>query len=155
MEKILLQNSYRNSGSYPFYSLSVSSELFVDGTHEYYIIIRQYDEHDIAVSLFDTLDAAFSAYKSMADVPDLALPQSAPATKRKPDTKYLIERNDSKTGRIDYKRYKCIDGFSTDPSICWKFSRSGATKIIKYWSNYDPVLGSDRYTYRLVPVEVN
>lgn len=30
-----------------------------------------------------------------------------------------------------YKRYKCIDGFSPNKDICWKFTKQGATKIIE------------------------
>lgn len=30
---------------------------------------------------------------------------------------------------IEYKKYKCIDGWTKDKSECWQFSKSGAEKI--------------------------
>lgn len=30
---------------------------------------------------------------------------------------------------IQYKRYKCIDGWTTDKKICWGFSKQGAKNI--------------------------
>lgn len=56
--------------------------------------------------------------------------------------KYYIKKTNKQTGRIEYKRYKCIDGFSRDKSQCWKFSKQGALKIIErlkseYWRNID------------------
>jgi len=43
---------------------------------------------------------------------------------------------------VEYKRYKCIDGFSKDKTICWQFSKRGAEKIIErlkreYYRNID------------------
>lgn len=32
---------------------------------------------------------------------------------------------------VEYKRYKCIDGWSRDKSCCWQFSKQGAEKIIE------------------------
>lgn len=56
--------------------------------------------------------------------------------------KYYIKRTNKQTGRIEYKRYKCIDGFCRDKSLCWQFSKQGALKIIErlkaeYWRNID------------------
>ena len=44
-------------------------------------------------------------------------------------TKYLIFRE--KNGKKMYKMYKCIEGWSKNPSDCWGFSKQGANKIIK------------------------
>lgn len=30
---------------------------------------------------------------------------------------------------IEYKRYKCIEGWSKTPDECWQFSKQGAEKI--------------------------
>lgn len=30
---------------------------------------------------------------------------------------------------IEYKRYKCIDGWSKDKTNCWQFSKQGAQRI--------------------------
>ena len=32
---------------------------------------------------------------------------------------------------IEYKRYKCIDGWSKEPTGCWQFSKQGAESIAK------------------------
>ena len=32
---------------------------------------------------------------------------------------------------IEYKRYKCIDGWNRDKNCCWQFSKQGAEKIIE------------------------
>ena len=49
--------------------------------------------------------------------------------------KYYIRRirHDRNTGKdlVAYKRYKCIDGFCPDKSVCWKFSKQGARGIIE------------------------
>ena len=45
--------------------------------------------------------------------------------------KYLIKMTNTQFNTVKYKRYKCIDGWSTDSSVCWKFSKQGATNIIK------------------------
>ena len=34
-------------------------------------------------------------------------------------------------GTVQYKRYKCIDGFCKDKTLCWQFSKAGALKIIE------------------------
>lgn len=41
--------------------------------------------------------------------------------------KYYVIRT-TKNG-IEYKKYKCIDGWSKSPADCWKFSKAGARKI--------------------------
>jgi len=56
--------------------------------------------------------------------------------------KYYIVKTNNQTGKKDYKRYKCISGFTTNRELCWKFSRQGALKIIKdlkreYRINYE------------------
>ena len=45
--------------------------------------------------------------------------------------KYYIRKTNTRTGNIEYKRYKCCDGFSLDKALCWKFSKQGALKIIE------------------------
>lgn len=35
--------------------------------------------------------------------------------------KYLIKMTNTQFNTVKYKRYKCIDGWSTDGSICWNF----------------------------------
>ena len=49
--------------------------------------------------------------------------------------KYYIRRirHDKSTGKdlVAYKRYKCVDGFCPDKSVCWKFSKQGARGIIE------------------------
>lgn len=43
--------------------------------------------------------------------------------------KYLVIKT-TKHG-IEYKRYKCIEGWSKHPDGCWQFSKAGAEKIAK------------------------
>ena len=45
--------------------------------------------------------------------------------------KYYIVKENHQFGTIEYKRYKCIDGFCKDKSKCWQFSKAGAEKIIE------------------------
>ena len=45
--------------------------------------------------------------------------------------KYYIKMENKQFNKVYYKRYKCIDGFTTDKKICWKFSKQGALKIIE------------------------
>ncbi len=45
--------------------------------------------------------------------------------------KYYIKMINRQFGTVKYKRYKCIDGFSEDKTICWKFSKAGGLKIIE------------------------
>ena len=35
-----------------------------------------------------------------------------------------------------YKKYKCIDGYSTKKEECWKFSKQGALGIIENLKRY-------------------
>lgn len=58
--------------------------------------------------------------------------------------KYLIVKESRVTGKtiIEYKRYKCIDGFTRNKELCWAFSKKGALKIIEnlkqeYHINYN------------------
>ena len=41
--------------------------------------------------------------------------------------KYYVIKTTSKG--VEYKKYKCIDGWSRDKSECWQFSKQGAKKI--------------------------
>lgn len=45
--------------------------------------------------------------------------------------KYYIVMTHKNTGIKEYKRYKCIDGFTTRKDLCWQFSKQGALKIIE------------------------
>lgn len=45
--------------------------------------------------------------------------------------KYYIVMHNKQFNTTQYKRYKCIDGFTKDKNICWKFSKQGALKIIE------------------------
>ena len=45
--------------------------------------------------------------------------------------KYYIRMTNKQTGKVKYKRYKCIDGFSENKGLCWQFSKPGALKIIE------------------------
>lgn len=45
--------------------------------------------------------------------------------------KYYIRMTNHQTGKVKYKRYKCIDGFSENKAMCWQFSKPGALKIIE------------------------
>ena len=44
--------------------------------------------------------------------------------------KYYIRKTNTQLNTVEYKRYKCSDGFSKNKSLCWKFSKQGAVKII-------------------------
>lgn len=55
--------------------------------------------------------------------------------------KYYIVKVDTRTGSVEYKRYKCIDGWSKNEASCWQFSRTGAWKIVErlaYEYRYNP-----------------
>lgn len=41
--------------------------------------------------------------------------------------KYFVIRT-TRSG-IEYKRYKCSEGWTRNKSICWQFSKQGAQKI--------------------------
>ena len=56
------------------------------------------------------------------------------------DMKYYIVK-ETESGK-EYKRYKCIEGFSKNKDLCWKFSKQGALDIIEklkkqFAVNYD------------------
>ena len=74
MDEIILQNSYRNHGSYPIYTLGASIGHVDDDMRTFYTIVRQYNDHDIVVNVYDSLDRAFGVYKCLVDVDTLTLP---------------------------------------------------------------------------------
>lgn len=41
--------------------------------------------------------------------------------------KYYVKKECN--GRVLYKRYKCIEGWSADKNICWQFTKQAAKKI--------------------------
>lgn len=43
---------------------------------------------------------------------------------------YIVKIN-KQIGTVEYKRYKCIDGWSKNKNMCWQFSKQGALKIIE------------------------
>ena len=45
--------------------------------------------------------------------------------------KYYIRKTNKQTGRVEYKQYKCSDGFNPNKALCWKFSKQGALGIIE------------------------
>ena len=51
--------------------------------------------------------------------------------------KYYIKMYNKQFNRTKYKRYKCIDGFSENKELCWKFSKQGALKIIERLTDKD------------------
>ena len=58
--------------------------------------------------------------------------------------KYYIVKINETLNTTEYKRYKCIDGWTLDKNICWQFSKQGAENIIKrlekaYYRNRDTV----------------
>lgn len=52
-----------------------------------------------------------------------------PSTKEVLNMKYYVIKTTK--GWIEYKKYKCIDGWSKDKQECWQFSKVGAEKIAK------------------------
>lgn len=44
--------------------------------------------------------------------------------------KYYIKKINKQFNSIEYKQYKCIDGWNRNKNKCWQFSRKGAEKII-------------------------
>lgn len=55
---------------------------------------------------------------------------------------------------VEYKRYKCVEGFCTDKSMCWKFSKQGARGIIealnKEFKNY---VNAGLMKFDMIPAE--
>lgn len=49
--------------------------------------------------------------------------------------KYYIRKANKRTGSIEYKRYKCSDGFNPNKNLCWQFSKHGALRIIERLKN--------------------
>ena len=45
--------------------------------------------------------------------------------------KYYIVKYNKQFNTIEYKRYKCSDGFTTEKDLCWTFSKQGALNIIE------------------------
>ncbi len=45
--------------------------------------------------------------------------------------KFYIRKTNLRTGKIEYKQYKCSDGFNPNRDLCWQFSKQGAEKIIE------------------------
>ncbi len=42
--------------------------------------------------------------------------------------KYFVTKTTK--GKLEYKKYKCINGWSSNPRECWQFSKVGAQKIV-------------------------
>ena len=45
--------------------------------------------------------------------------------------RYYIKMYNKQFNTIKYKRYKCIDGWSTNKEECWKFTQQSAMNIIE------------------------
>ena len=43
---------------------------------------------------------------------------------------YFIRRTSLRTGRVDYKKNKTVDGWVNVKAMCWQFSRSSAKRIV-------------------------
>lgn len=64
---------------------------------------------------------------------------------------YFIRRTSLRTGRIDYKKNSCVDGWSNNKAQCWQFSRSGATRIVRDLQRYaEKTNNFYQYVYDLV-----
>ena len=64
---------------------------------------------------------------------------------------YFIRRTCLRTGRVDYKKNKTVDGWSNYKAQCWQFSRSGATRIMNELQQYASKTGNFyQYVYDLV-----
>ena len=52
------------------------------------------------------------------------------------DTRYYVYRVSKRTERKDYKRYKTLDTWVGEglKDQCWKFSKQGATGIVKVYT---------------------
>ena len=74
MEKVILHNSYRNRGAYPFYTLGASLGIVDGDVKQLYTVTRQYDEAFLVVNVYDSLDTAFGYYKIVVDDDTLTLP---------------------------------------------------------------------------------
>lgn len=45
--------------------------------------------------------------------------------------KYYIKKVNHQSETVEYKQYKCSDGFNKNKDLCWQFSKQGALKIIE------------------------
>lgn len=64
---------------------------------------------------------------------------------------YFIRRTCLRTGRIDYKKNKCVDGWVNKKSMCWQFSRTGAAELVKEFQRRADKTGNFyQYFYDLV-----
>lgn len=61
---ILMKDSYRHEGRYPFYTLALTEQLTDDlSVVQIPIIIRQYAPQDIVVETYQTLTSAYGTFK--------------------------------------------------------------------------------------------
>lgn len=63
--------------------------------------------------------------------------------------KYYVIRT-TKDG-IEYKQFKCIDGWTKDKSLCWGFSKQGAQKIADRLNALYEIPGNVHYN--ILPAE--
>lgn len=59
--------------------------------------------------------------------------------------KYYIKMTNKQFNTVQYKQYKCIDGWAKVKDYCWRFSKQGAKKIIErlkyeYRNNIDNIV---------------
>lgn len=52
------------------------------------------------------------------------------------EKKYLVFKAD-RNGFVHYKKAKTLDIWSSDPSLCWKYSKAGAKKIADRYNGYN------------------
>ena len=70
---------------------------------------------------------------------------------------YIRQRRFDSSGRLTrtlFKRYKCISGFTADKSLCWKFSKQGAAKIVADFKHeYRIAVEQHRVDFDMIPAE--
>lgn len=45
--------------------------------------------------------------------------------------KFYIKKINHQFDTVEYKQYKCCDGFNQNKNTCWKFTKQAALKIIQ------------------------
>lgn len=63
------------------------------------------------------------------------------------DVKFYVKKEYN--GRVLYKRYKCIEGWSADKHICWQFTKQAATKIAEREKSAVHASQSDLYNFTI------
>lgn len=70
---------------------------------------------------------------------------------------YVVQKRFDSSGRLThtlFKRYKCIDGFTPNKSLCWRFSKQGATRIVANLTHeYRKAVEQGRIKFDMIPAE--